>query len=108
MTKTKQNFTSKITYSVFKEFNEDTKKVKQRYFELTITTVNEELAEKLWNDCYEYLSKNINFNIGWVGCPTREELLNGKFSYYDSISIYDKEEYEELKEIYKEWKKGIK
>jgi len=102
-----QKFTSKISYTVYKELNEDTntEQVKQRYLDLTITTQTEEIAEKIWDNCFNYLEENAGFKITWIGCPAREEELNGKFSYSDSIAIFDKSEYEELKDLYKEWKK---
>jgi len=102
-----QKFTSKISYTVYKELNEDTntEQVQQRYLDLTITAQTEEIAEKLWDNCFNYLEENARFKITWIGCPAKEEELNGKFSYSDNIAIFDKEEYEELKDLYKEWKK---
>ena len=108
LTISNHKFTSNISYSVYKELNEDTKteQVKQRYFELTITAQTEEFAGNIWDDCFNYLSENAGFRINFTGCPTKEDLENGKFSYWDCITIFDKAEYEELKDLYKEWKKG--
>jgi len=103
----KEKFTSKIEYTVGKEFNEDTQteQTYSRSFELTVTARTEEIAEELWDNCSKYLEENAGFKIGWVGCPVKEETLNGKFSCWDSMTIYDKSEHEELKDLYKEWKK---
>jgi len=107
LTISNQKFTSKISYIVDKEYNEDTKteQVYTRNFELTITASSEEIAGEIWDNCFKYLVKNSDINLGWVGCPGTEDLENGKFSYTDCITIFDKSEYEELKDIYKEWKK---
>jgi len=101
-----QKFTSKISYTVDKERNEDTQteQVYSRNFELTITATSEEIAGNIWDNCFKYLKENSDIKLGWVGCPGTEDLENGKFSYCDCITIFDKEEYEELKYLYKEWK----
>ena len=103
----KEKFTSKIEYTVGKEHNEDTNtsKVYSRYLELTITARTEEIAEKIWTDCIEYLVEKANFNITIIGCPDNGEALKNKYYYYDSITIEDREEFEILKKLYAEWKK---
>jgi len=100
-------FTSKVTYTVDKEYNEDTQteQVYSRNFELTITATSEEQAGEIWDSCFKYLNEKSDIKLGWVGCPGTEDLENGKFSYCDCITIFDKSEYEELKDLYKEWKK---
>jgi len=108
LTISNHKFTSNISYSVYKELNEDTKteQVKQRYFELTITAQTEELAGNIWDNCFKYLNEKSDIKLGWVGCPGIVDLENGKFTYCDCITIFDKSEYEDLKDLYKEWKKS--
>jgi len=111
ITSPKEKFTSKIEYTVAKEHNEDTdtSKVYSRNFELTITTRTGKIAEKIWDDCVEYLIKNAKFDFTITGCPdSGETLKNNKYYYYDSITIEDKEEFEILKKLYTEWKKQYK
>jgi len=107
LTISNHKFTSKVSYTVDKEYNEDTQteQVYSRNFELTIMAQTEELAGNIWDDCFKYLKENSDIKLGWVGCPGIVDLENGKFSYTDCITIFDKEEYEELKDLYKEWKK---
>lgn len=105
-------FTSKVEYEVSRdneEYNPETGKyespINGRDFSLTITTKNEETAYSIWEHCFDYLQSNANFEIIWSGCPSVEEAKNNKVSYYDTIPVSDKKEYNELKDLYKEWKK---
>jgi len=106
----KEKFTSKIEYTVTKEHNENTNtnQVYSRTLELTITARTEEIAEKIWDDCIDYLVENSNFDFSIMGCPDHGKTLKNKYYYYDSIKIEDKEEFEILKKLYSEWKKSYK
>lgn len=102
-------FTSSVKYTVDKDKDDITGETlaTTRFFELTITAQTEEIAQGIWNNFEEYVLKNDLSKQG-SGCPTIEELSNNKVSYWDSIPVFNKEEYEELKELYTEWKKEIK
>ena len=106
----KEKFTSKIEYSVAKEHNENTNtnQVYSRTLELTITAQTEEIAEKIWDNCIDYLVENAKFDFSIMGCPDHGKTLKNKCYYYDSIKIEDREEFEILKKLYSEWKKLYK
>jgi hypothetical protein len=108
--KSKDKFTSKIAYTVSLDKDDYTNEVtdRYRYFDLTITAIDEDTASKICDNCIEYIVKNANFEIRYVGCPAIDELNNNKVQFCDSIAVYDKEEYKEIKELYTEWKKLYK
>lgn len=108
-------FSSKVEYEVSRDsedYNPETGKyespINGRDFSLTITTTSEDIAYILWENCFNYLQANASFEIIWSGCPSVEEAKNNKVSYYDTISVCDKEEYNELKDLYKEWKNKLR
>ena len=73
--------------------------------EIEITGNTEKEVEHLHNNLIERLNE-ISFKSS--DCWSIEEAEEGKYIIVDYIAIDNKEEYEEVKEIYKEWKKEIK
>lgn len=100
-------FTSKMKYTVSKEEEWDGSKmvnrVTGRYAEVTIISDSEENCYKLQNNLESTLLK-ADENFQFARCSEVEKLKNGKFELVDYVKINDKEEFEEIMEIYKEWK----
>ncbi|WP_297419685.1 hypothetical protein [Clostridium sp.] len=102
---------SKIIYEVTRlDFDYETgkynSKIEGRHAVFEIYGKTKEEAEAN----FESLEKEMNNNLYYfAGCPTIEEVKNGVWCYYDIIgNLSNKEEFEEIKEIYLDWKKSFK
>ncbi|NFF77677.1 hypothetical protein FCV38_11960 [Clostridium sporogenes] len=73
--------------------------------QIEVVADTKEETEYLHNDLIERLNK-IGFESG--ECWSIEEDEKGKYSIVDYITVDNKEEYEEVKEIYIQWKKVAK
>jgi hypothetical protein len=75
-----------------------------RYAEFTFAGNNKEVED--------YINKfeNFLFSKGYrtMGCPSDDELTENNRIYVDDILVKNQEEFESVKEIYKEFKKVIK
>lgn len=102
-------FTSKIEYVVSREedqFDNYKKKITGREFWVTITTNNSiQNNEFIMYNLMEHIENNSDY--AFHRC-SGVEADNNKLTYIDSITVDDKDEYEEIKELYKEWKEGVK
>lgn len=88
---------SKFEYIVNRDENN---KITDKYIQITITDKSLELAEKAFCNLEKYISKE---GYNFAGCPWEYEEQG---IYGDSITDIDnREEVEEIKKIYKEWKK---
>lgn len=95
------SFTTRFEFATNIKCEQETR---YRYIDLTVTSKDLDTCEAVWNECVEYLEKNSNHYVNVIGCPDPEE-GEKQCSYYDSIEIEDAEAFEDLKEVYKEWKK---
>jgi len=87
----------------FEYFGEDKtlpKDERVREVWITITEKNKDKLEKTIDLMYERIE---NEGFEFHRCPTVTAT-----SYSDAVQVYDKEEADELKEIYKEFKKTLK
>lgn len=73
--------------------------------QIEVVADTEKEAEYLHNNLIERLNE-ISFKSS--DCWSIEEDEKGKYSIVDYIAVDNKEEYEKIKEVYKEWKKEIK
>lgn len=101
---------TKLKYEVDKEekYNVDKKryvnKIQYRGFGITITGNENEVNKAI--DFFDEMLIKEGFEL--AKCPTVEKLENGNIEYYDYISIEEIEQKEEIKEIYKEFKKKLR
>lgn len=89
---------TKIEYIINRD---DNNKVIYRYAEITIRAKTEKQEEELFYNLREYLLSNTNFDELFFCWHDKEGLTS-------NCKICDREEMEELKEYYREWKKEIK
>ncbi|GAA0082922.1 hypothetical protein [Clostridium sp. CTA-6] len=73
--------------------------------QIEVIADTKEETEYLHNDLIERLNK-IGFESG--ECWSIEETEKGKYSIVDYITVDNKEDYEEVKEIYIQWKEVAK
>ncbi len=102
-------FTSKIEYNVsYDRDDADNNKIIKTYREctITITGVTREQVSDIFDNCINYMQSQVNYPLEPSNCPVWEKQFD-KWVYVDSISIDNKEEYEEIKQLYKKWKSNI-
>lgn len=87
---------SKFKYEIDKD---DDNKTISRNVSIIIKAKNKKIEEELFNNLQEYITKNTNYNFMYAW--EDEEGITG-FAKVDN-----KEEMEEIKYYYKEWKKCL-
>lgn len=92
---------AKITYCGNRQYKSENN---YRYADISIKAITEQRASNLWDNLIQYLNNRLNKNVDAINCPDVEK-YNTYVIYNDSICIYDREEYEEIRELFKEWKK---
>ena len=103
---------SKLTYNVYrKDFDEDTGKydsvIDYRDTSIEIYGKTEEEAKANFDSFETYLTNNSSYEGS--SCPSIEEIYSKNiWCYSEMIGVDNKDEFEEVKEIYKEWKASLK
>lgn len=101
-------FTSSIQYDVSSEENplEDYKKeITSREAYIEVKTNNEDDALMVIESIIAFLKEN-GYNGSY--CYDTDEYTEGKFTSWEYFNVSDKSDYNELKDLYKEWKSNNK
>jgi len=93
---------SKFEYIIDRD---DDNKITGRSIQITITDKTMEAARTALYNLERYIKTNGYNSYEFAGCPFQEEEI-GEFG--DNIIISDREEMEEVKVLYKAWKKVYK
>lgn len=103
----KVKFTSKVSYDTSREEEYNGTKwinrITGRYFTINITSNSEENCNDLLYSLENYINSEYK-NKKFARCGECEAISSNKFELYDTIQVDNKEEYDELTKIYKQWK----
>ena len=102
---------SNLTYEVSrKDFDYVTKKynttIESRDACIMIYGKSEIEVREKFDSLEIYIQTNSNYYFS--SCPAIEQINEKLWYYADSINVHDKDEYDEIKELYKEWKQSMK
>lgn len=104
---------SKVEYTVNRlDFDPDTGKynstIISREMDITVKGKTIEESEYLFENLVTYLQNNTTINFEVTYDSSIAEQCDDHFEYTSVIPVVDKEDYDELKDAYKEWKKIAK
>lgn len=103
----KVKFTAKVCYDTTRSEEFDgskwVNKITGRFFNITITSDSITSCNDLLDSLESCINSEYN-NLYFARCGEVEVTKNGKYELCDTIEVDNKEEYEELVKIYKQWK----